>query len=282
MILGQAPPRGRGPAPSHRSGHTRRRFEEISPRQPWPGRAYFRLGRKVGFRAGVPRSTAMKMVGHKTESVYRRYAIVDDGDAQEKAPRRPLGTGKRVRVEVNCPTKFSGLPNFLTPGTVGFRAVVALQVSRPCPGPAWESPCAPGGSRDAPRPAAASGLTARATALYQLARLLARHAEPGLCSGHGCPPRLVVGPSPPLAQRGPVLPEEALAMFRAGDGSAVRRGRASSRRLSVRRRRSRPRPARGATSRGSAEELGCLLQRMILTAPAPWTSRSRTTISLCS
>jgi len=30
-------------------------------------------------RAGVPRSTAMKMVGHKTESVYRRYAIADEG-----------------------------------------------------------------------------------------------------------------------------------------------------------------------------------------------------------
>jgi integrase len=28
-------------------------------------------------RAGVPRSTAMKMVGHKTEAIYRRYAIVD-------------------------------------------------------------------------------------------------------------------------------------------------------------------------------------------------------------
>ena len=30
-------------------------------------------------RAGVPRSTAMRMVGHKTESVYRRYAIADEG-----------------------------------------------------------------------------------------------------------------------------------------------------------------------------------------------------------
>ena len=27
-------------------------------------------------RAGVPRATAMKLVGHKTEAIYRRYAIV--------------------------------------------------------------------------------------------------------------------------------------------------------------------------------------------------------------
>jgi hypothetical protein len=41
-------------------------------------------------RAGVPRSVAMKITGHKTESVYRRYAIVSDADLPE-ATRR-LGT----------------------------------------------------------------------------------------------------------------------------------------------------------------------------------------------
>jgi integrase len=41
-------------------------------------------------RAGVPRSAAMKMVGHKTQSIYSRYAIADEGmlkDAAQKLAR---------------------------------------------------------------------------------------------------------------------------------------------------------------------------------------------------
>ena len=34
-------------------------------------------------RAGIPRSATMAMVGHKTESVYRRYAIVEEGMLNE-------------------------------------------------------------------------------------------------------------------------------------------------------------------------------------------------------
>jgi integrase len=37
--------------------------------------------------AGVPRAAAMAMVGHKTESIYRRYAIVDAGTLRAAARR---------------------------------------------------------------------------------------------------------------------------------------------------------------------------------------------------
>ena len=38
-------------------------------------------------RAGVPRSAAMKMTGHLTESIYRRYAIVDESMLRDAARR---------------------------------------------------------------------------------------------------------------------------------------------------------------------------------------------------
>jgi len=48
-------------------------------------------------RAGVPRSAAMRMTGHKTEAVYRRYAITDSAMLQEAAEK--LGIFHAVQSE---------------------------------------------------------------------------------------------------------------------------------------------------------------------------------------
>jgi hypothetical protein len=50
-------------------------------------------------RAGVPRSVAMKLTGHKTEAVYRRYAIVCESDlAEGVAKLAQLGLGHRTEA----------------------------------------------------------------------------------------------------------------------------------------------------------------------------------------
>jgi len=46
-------------------------------------------------RAGISRSVAMKLTGHRTEAVYRRYAIVAENDLREAGAKlaASLGTG---------------------------------------------------------------------------------------------------------------------------------------------------------------------------------------------
>ena len=42
-------------------------------------------------RQAVPRSWAMRLTGHKTEAVYRRYAIVSERDLREAVERLAAG-----------------------------------------------------------------------------------------------------------------------------------------------------------------------------------------------
>ena len=51
-------------------------------------------------RTGVPRSVAMKLAGHQTEAMYRRYAIVDEAMLREGAERLARAEqGKVGKVE---------------------------------------------------------------------------------------------------------------------------------------------------------------------------------------
>jgi integrase len=86
-----------GNVPRHLVGRQRRDFRKV-----WktackgggaPGRTrhdFRRTAVRNMERQGVPRSVAMKLTGHKTESVYRRYAIVNDADLRE-ATRKLTG-----------------------------------------------------------------------------------------------------------------------------------------------------------------------------------------------
>src|SRR5205085_6220475 len=74
----------------HRAGRPIRDFraawQEACRRSGVPGRLVHDLRRTAVRnleRASVPRSVAMKLTGHKTESAYRRYAIVCEADLRE-------------------------------------------------------------------------------------------------------------------------------------------------------------------------------------------------------
>jgi len=50
-------------------------------------------------RAGVPREVAMKITGHKTESMYRRYRIVDERDIKEATERMQVHLEDQVQQQ---------------------------------------------------------------------------------------------------------------------------------------------------------------------------------------
>ena len=52
-----------------------------------------RASKRSSPRAGVSRSVAMRITGHKTENVYRRYAIVCSSDLADASRRLHAATG---------------------------------------------------------------------------------------------------------------------------------------------------------------------------------------------
>lgn len=46
-------------------------------------------------RAGVSRSVGIRLVGHRTESIYRRYALVSESDLHDGAARLAAAQSKR-------------------------------------------------------------------------------------------------------------------------------------------------------------------------------------------
>jgi len=86
----------------HRSGRPirqmRRSWKTACKNAGLPGRLLHDLRRSAVRNlecAGVSRSVAMKLTGHKTESVYRRYAIVSESDPREAAAKLAAVTVER-------------------------------------------------------------------------------------------------------------------------------------------------------------------------------------------
>jgi integrase len=78
----------------HRSGNRilsfRRSWAKASAKAGLPGLLFHDLRRSAVRnleRAGISRSVAMKLTGYKTESVYRRYAIVAESDLRAAGER---------------------------------------------------------------------------------------------------------------------------------------------------------------------------------------------------
>jgi hypothetical protein len=65
-------------------------------------------------RAGVPRSAAMRMTGHKTGAVYRRYAITDSAMLQEAAVKLAAFMWQIRTVQVPFRPDGKGTPHFRT------------------------------------------------------------------------------------------------------------------------------------------------------------------------
>jgi integrase len=73
-----------------------------------PGRLFHDFRRSAVRRfeqAGIARSVAMKLTGHKTENVYRRYAIVSDRDLKAAAATLSGAHGHNSRAQAVTPLR---------------------------------------------------------------------------------------------------------------------------------------------------------------------------------
>ena len=81
-------------------------------------------------RAGVPRSAAMKMVGHKTEAIYRRYAIADENMLREGAAKlEALLEAQRGAFRVVVPLRTGKVTAKSAGGDMPLEGVVVAQLT---------------------------------------------------------------------------------------------------------------------------------------------------------
>lgn len=105
-----------GPHAGHKMIDIRKAWDRACSAAGYPGLLFHDLRRSAVRnmeQASVPRSVAMKITGHKTESVYRRYAIVSDGDLRAasakiaEASRGNLPDSRHVPVTLPAPAATS-------------------------------------------------------------------------------------------------------------------------------------------------------------------------------
>jgi integrase len=93
-----------GPHRGERIEEFRKAWKRATERAGLPGLLVHDLRRAAVRRmelAAVPRSVAMKLTGHKTESVYRRYAISNDADLRQATRRLGTLSGTLANIEGN-------------------------------------------------------------------------------------------------------------------------------------------------------------------------------------
>ena len=76
-------------------------------------------------RAGVPRTVAMKISGHKTESIYRRYAIVAERDIADGLRKVAAFQRRAARASSGGQMGDSRVPSWVPPPSQVVEGLVA-------------------------------------------------------------------------------------------------------------------------------------------------------------